>query len=355
LIVDLFAGGGGTSVGIEMALGRSPDVAVDHNAEALIVHEANHPNTRHLCGDVWHYAPNDVTGGEAVELLHASPTCTFFSKAKGGPLDRREATKVRALAWVVVRWAKEARPRVITLENVQAFEFWGPLTNEGKPCPKRRGLTFRRWVRALEADGYRVEWRQLKACDFGAPTTRERLFVVARCDGAPIIWPTPTHGTSLWQKPFRTAAQCIQWDVPCPSINGRDLKPTTLARINRGVAKFVTGAVVPFVVDNSLCRAFIAKHYGGNETPGQDLRSPLSTITTKDHHALVTVHGDPIEDIGMRALTPRELFRAQGFPDSYRIDMVNKTAQVRLVGNSVSPQVAAALIGANFSSKARAA
>lgn len=392
MIVDLFAGGGGTSVGIEMALGRSPDVAVNHNAEALIVHEANHPSTRHLCGDVWHYAPLDVTGGEAVELLHASPTCTFFSKAKSGPLDRREATKVRSLAWVVVRWAKEARPRIITLENVQAFEFWGPLTNEGKPCPKRRGLTFRRWVRALEAEGYRVEWRQLKACDFGAPTTRERLFVVARCDGAPIIWPTPTHGTSLWQKPFRTAAQCIQWDVPCLSINGRDLKATTLARINRGVAKFVTGAADPFVVDGAipwlihqgngeregqppriydieeplrtvvaggikhfLCRAFIAKHYGGNETPGQDLRAPLSTITTKDHHALVTVHGDPIEDIGMRALTPRELFRAQGFPDSYRIDMVNKTAQVRLVGNSVSPQVAAALIGANFSSKARAA
>jgi DNA (cytosine-5)-methyltransferase 1 len=391
LIVDLFAGGGGTSLGIEMALGRSPDVAINHNAEALAMHEANHPRTRHLHGDVWHYAPLDVTRGEPVELLHASPTCTFFSKAKGGPLDRREATKVRALAWVVTRWARDVRPRCITVENVERFVDWCPLTNDGRPCPKRLGLTFRRWVRSLETLGYRVEWRELRACDYGAPTTRNRLFIVARCDGEPIIWPTPTHGDLIWQRPFKTAADCIDWSVPCPSIDGRNLRPTTIARIMRGVEKFVTGAKDPFIVDGSipwlihqgngeregqlpriydvneplrtivaqgvkhfLCRAFIAKHYGGNETPGQDPRAPLSTITTRDHHSLVTVHGDPIVSIGMRALTPRELFLAQGFPDSYIIDPIvngkplSKTAQVRMVGNSVAPHVAAAIVAANI-------
>lgn len=388
LIVDLFAGGGGASLGIEWALGRSPDVAVNHSANAITMHAANHPGTHHLQGDVWDYAPREVTLGRPVELLHASPTCTHFSRAKGAPLDRREAARIRSLAWVVTRWAREVRPRVITLENVQAFEFWGPLTNEGAPCTKRRGLTFRRWVRALEREGYRVEWRNLRACDYGAPTTRERLFVVARCDGSPIVWPTPTHGSAMWEQPYRTAAECIDWTIPCPSIYGRNLSAATLARIDRGIAKFVL-CKDPFIVDSSipwlvhqgngeragqpprlydireplrtvvaggvkhaLCRAFIAKHYGGNGTPGNSLREPLSTITTIDHHALVTAHGDPIVDIGMRSLTPRELFRAQGFPDSYRIDVVGKTAQIRAVGNSVSPQVISAIVRANFAQRA---
>lgn len=388
LVVDLFAGGGGASLGMEWALGRSPDVAVDHDADAVAMHEANHPATRHLCGNVWDYAPREVTRGAPVELLHASPTCTHFSRAKGGPLDRRHATKIRSLAWVVTRWAKEARPRVITVENVQAFEFWGPLLNDGRPCPERRGLTFRRWVRALEREGYSVAWRTLRACDYGAPTTRERLFVVARRDGAQVVWPTPTHGSSMWERPYRTAAECIDWQFPCPSVYGRKLSAATMARIERGLRKFVLEAERPFVVDSSipwlvhlsngerpgqapriydarkplgtivaggvkhaLCRAFIAKHYGGNGTPGADLRQPLSTITTIDHHALVTAHGDPIVDVGMRALTPRELFRAQGFPDTYQIDMLNKTAQVRMVGNSVSPQVAAALFAANVGAR----
>jgi DNA (cytosine-5)-methyltransferase 1 len=363
LIVDLFAGGGGASLGIEWALGRSPDVAVNHDANAVAMHEANHPNTKHLRGDVWHYAPEDVTGGAAVEWLHASPTCTFFSKAKGAPLDRADASKVRSLAWVVVRWAKEAKPRLISVENVSEFEQWGPLKNDGKPCEKRRGLTFRRWVRALENEGYRVEWRELRSCDFGAPTTRKRLFILARCDGLPIRWPTPTHGpvASLWEKPYRTAAECIDWSVPCPSIynRARPLSDATMRRVQRGLQRFVLDEPNPYVtrsVKQGLCRAFIAKHYGGHGTPGTSLRQPLSTITTVDHHALVTAHGDPIVDVGMRALTPRELFRAQGFPDSYRIDAVNKTAQIRCVGNSVSPQVVEALVRANASAqRARAA
>lgn len=389
LIVDLFAGGGGASLGIEWALGRSPDVAVNHSADAVAMHAANHPGTHHLRGNVWDYAPREVTRGRPVELLHASPTCTFFSKAKGRALDRRKAAKVRSLAWVVTRWAREVQPRVITLENVEAFEFWGPLTNEGKPCPRRRGFTFRRWVRALEREGYAVEWRNLRSCDYGAPTTRERLFVVARRDGSPIVWPNPTHGTAMWEQPYRTATECIDWSIPCPSIYGRKkpLSAATMARVQRGIEKFVLGPR-PFVVDSSipwlvhlsngeregqapriydvqeplrtvvaggvkhgLCRAFIAKHYGGNGTPGNDLRDPLSTITCKDHHALVTAHGDAIVDVGMRPLTPRELFRAQGFPDSYRIEMVKPTAQVRAVGNSVSPQVIAALVRANFAQR----
>ena len=386
MIVDLFAGGGGTSVAIENAIGRSPDVAVNHSAEAVLMHRANHPNTRHLCGNVWDYAPQEIAQGRAVELLHASPTCTHFSQAKSGPLDRAAATKIRALAWVVVRWAREARPRIITVENVSAFEFWGPLTNEGRPCPKRRGLTFRRWVKALQNEGYRVEWMDLSACDFGAPTTRRRLFVVARCDGLPIAWPMPTHGRE-WLLPYRTAAECIQWEIPCPSIydRARALSTATMARVDHGLRKFVLETSDPFIVDSStpwlihlsngerpgqapriydvqeplrtvvaggikhgLCRAYIAKHYGGHGTPGADLRAPLSTITTKDHHALVTAHGHPIHDVGMRSFVPRELFRATGFPDSYKIDMLGKTAQVRMVGNAVSPPPCEALLGANW-------
>ena len=464
LIVDLFCGGGGTSQGIEMALGRSPDVAVNHDESAISMHEANHPRTRHLHGDAWHYAPRDVVGSSGVGLLWASPTCTYFSQAKGAPLDRKTATKIRALAWVVVRWAREVRPSVIAVENVEPFAKWGPLQADGRPCPRRRGTTFRKWVRALESEGYVVEWRELRACDYGAPTSRKRLFVIARCDGRPIVWPAPTHGRGL--VPYRTAAECIDWSIPAPSNFGRPkpLVEATLRRIARGVRRFVLETADPFVipvshagddrvhssreplrtitassrspfevvvpslvhvsngeregqaprvydiqrplgtvvaggVKHGLVTAFLAKHFGGHETPGQPLQVPMSTVTCRDHHALVTaradgdrrdevrafltryngqgdgqplqlplgvvttrdrfgvvtVHGRDVEiaDIGMRLLTPRELFRAQGFPDSYRIDGFSKTTQVRMVGNSVSPQMAAAIVGANCSDEGR--
>lgn len=438
LIIDLFAGGGGTSLGIEMALGRSPDAAVNHSAEALAMHEANHHATEHLRGDVWHYAPRDVARGRVVELLWASPTCTHFSKAKGGAL--RDA-KIRALAWVVVRWAREAKPRVICVENVEEFQGWGPLANDGTPCPRRKGRTFQRWIGALRGARYTVEWRELRACDYGAPTTRKRLFVIARCDGQPIVWPAPTHGPG--RLPYRSAASCIDFSLPCPSIfdRARPLAEATLRRIARGVRKFVLESAAPFIVPVShggdervhdvadpvrtitassrspfgliaptlihqsngerVGQAFLAKHYGGNESPGSDLRAPIGTITAQDHHhlvevrtggdrrehvraflakfngtstgqeaqlslgtvtaggwkhGLVTVHGEAYEiaDIGMRMLTPRELFRAQGFPDSYAIDPVvagrplSKTAQIRAVGNSVAPHVAAAIVRANL-------
>jgi len=405
LVVDLFAGAGGASLGIRDALGRDPDVAINHDPVAVSVHAANHPATRHLRGNVWAYAPRDVTQGAPVDLLHASPTCTHFSKAKGAPLDRREATKVRALAWVVNRWAHEARPRIITLENVEAFADWGPLLNDGRPCPVRKGLTFRRWVKSLRDAGYAVEWRELRACDYGAPTSRKRLFVIARCDGRPIVWPTPTHGRGLL--PYRTAAECIDWSIPCPSIFDRKkpLSEATMRRIARGLRRFVLETDRPFVVaggvKHGLVTAFLAKHFGGHEGPGQALTLPLGTVTCRDHHALVTatahgdrdrreqvrafliryngdaigqpaqlplqtittarrfglvtVHGEAYEiaDIGMRLLAPRELARAQGFPDDFVLDRgvdgepISKTAQIRLIGNSVAKHVAEAIVRAN--------
>lgn len=469
LIVDLFCGGGGTSVGIRRAIGRDPDVAVNHDEQAVAMHVANHPATRHLHGNVWSYRPRDVVGTVDVDLLWCSPTCTYFSRAKGGPLDRKAATKIRALAWVAVRWAKDVRPRVIALENVEPFRFWGPLLNDGKPCPRRRGFTFRRWVREFERLGYAVEWRELRACDYGAPTSRNRLFLIARCDGLPIVWPEPTHGRG--RLPYRTAAECIDFSLPCPSIFGRSkpLSEATLRRIARGIRKFVLETADPFVVGNiapvlmknmtnnvgqrvdaplstiltgnhhflvaptlvqqsygeregqspraldirmplgtvvaggvkhAVVAAFLAKHFGGHETPGQSLQLPLGTVTCRDHHALVmartdgdrreqvrafltqynsasigqslqlplntvttrdrfglvTVLGESFEiaDIGMRLLEPRELFNAQGFDPSYVIAPtfngrpLTKTAQVRMAGNSVAPDVAAAIVSANL-------
>lgn len=419
LVVDLFAGGGGASTGIEAALGRPVDVAINHSEIALAVHEANHPQTRHLRGDVWSYAPLDVTAGKPVDLLWASPTCTHFSRAKGGPLDRAKATKIRSLAWVVNRWARDprTRPRTILLENVEAFAGWSPLPRDGGQ-PLRNGVTFRRWVRDLERLGYRVEHRELAACDYGAPTTRNRLFVIARCDGMPIRWPAPTHGLGL--RPYRPAAECIDWTLPIPSIFGRKkpLVEATLRRIARGMDRFVLGdepflvgdrlaatliqrgygertgqaprcldirqplgTVVAGGIKHALVVAFVAKHFGGNGSPGQSLRMPLGTVTCQDHHALVVVSGFgdrraevrdlmaryssglaprslfapklEILDIGMRWLTPRELARAQGFSDDYELAVdwkgkpLGATAQVRLIGNSVSPVVAEALVRAN--------
>ena len=349
LIIDSFAGGGGASTGIEMALGRSPDIAVNHDEAALAMHEVNHPNTQHLCGDVWDVDPVGACGGRSVDLAWFSPDCKHHSKAKGGkPRD----AKIRALAWVVVRWARAVKPRVIILENVEEFQDWGPLLSNSLPDPKKIGSTFRVWLGKLKAAGYAVEMRELRACDFGAPTTRKRLFVIARCDGQPIVWPTPTHGPGRAQ-PWRTAAECIDWSLPCPSIFGRKkpLADKTLRRIARGIQKFVidnprtfivptahagdarvhsideplrtvTGSrrgdhalVAPTLVQtgygerkgqaprildlhqplgtvvgcgqkHGLVATFLAKHNGGHEATGSKLDEPMHTVTAKDHHSL---------------------------------------------------------------------
>ncbi len=213
--------GGGASTGIEAALGRDVDIAINHDPTALAVHAVNHPKTAHLTCDIWEARPLEVTRGRPVALLWASPDCTHFSVAKG---DVPRSKGIRSLAWVVVRWAKEVRPAVIMLENVQEFRGWGPLGADGKPDKSRMGETFARWKRSLERLGYVVDHRVLDASHFGAPTRRRRLFLVARCDGKPIVWPEPTHGPG--KLPFRTAAECIDWSLPCPSIlNGSGRSP----------------------------------------------------------------------------------------------------------------------------------
>lgn len=327
LVVDLFAGGGGASTGIEQALGRHVDIAVNHDRQAVSLHQANHPQTVHHVSDVFEVDPLVVTDGRPVGLLWASPDCKHFSKAKGGkPVSKR----VRGLAWVVVKWAKAVRPRVICLENVEEFQTWGPLAADGRPCPERKGSTFARWKRQLENLGYVVEHRELRACDYGAPTIRKRLFLVARCDGAPIVWPAPTHGKGL--RPYRTAAECIDWSIPCPSIfeRTRPLAEATQRRIAHGITRYVLEAAKPFIVpvthsqptarvhsiDDPLRTVTTARRgefalasptliqTGYGERPGQaprvpGLDKPLGTVVDGQKHALVAAFlakhfgGDP--------------------------------------------------------------
>ncbi|WAS56236.1 DNA cytosine methyltransferase [Burkholderia ambifaria] len=603
LIVDNFAGGGGASTGLERAFGRPVDVAINHDPEALAMHAANHPHTTHYCESVFDVDPVAITGSQPVGLVWLSPDCKHFSKAKGG---KPVSKKIRGLAWIAIRWCLKVSPRAFMLENVEEFVTWGPLieaaAGEFMPDPEKKGETFDAFIgmltKGVRADhpalveccevldlaidgpeakrlvaglGYRVEYRELRACDFGAPTIRKRLFVVGRRDGLPIVWPTQTHGDPKSAavrpgtlQPWRTAADCIDWSIPCPSIfeRKRPLKDATLRRIARGIMKFVVNSADPFIVPiahyngrdtvhpgteplrtvtahpkggslavvsptlvhvthhgsdrtapicgplatvtgahrgeqalvaatliqtgygerpgqarrvpgldkplgtivagaakHAAVTAFLAKHYGGHESPGSSLHASISTITTQDHHhlvtaqlvgcggragqsrprdiseptatltskadttvavshlvrlrgtcrdgapvdeplhtisaggthhaevraflikyyseggqwqdarepmhtiptkdriGLVTIHGEDyaIVDIGMRMLTPRELARAQGFPDSYVLDPVvngkplSKSAQVRMIGNSVCPDVATALIRANFS------
>lgn len=310
LIVDLFAGGGGASSGIEQATGRMVDIAINHDATAVALHEANHPQTRHYVSDVFEVDPRVATGGRPVGLLWASPDCTYHSKARGAKPIRSANKKRRALAWVVTRWAGTVKPDVIILENVEEFADWGPLVgpkDELRPCPKRRGKTFRAWVRSLQQQGYAVEWRELKACDFGSPTIRKRLFLIARRDGQPIVWPEPTHGPGR-AKPYRTVAECIDWSIPMCSIFAtadeakewardhgiknspiRPLADNTMARIARGVKKFVLDAAKPFLVT--------VNHGEGDDRRVHSTENPLQTITAKNSHAIAapfitTYYGD---------------------------------------------------------------
>lgn len=295
LIIDNFAGWGGVSTGIEWATGRSVDIAINHNPAAIAMHKANHPNTKHYCEDVWQVDPKEVTGGHPVALCWLSPDCTHHSKARGGkPKDKN----IRGLAWVAIRWAATVRPRVIMLENVEEIQDWGPLLKNGKPDPKQKGRTFKTFVNALKYQGYKVEWRELRACDYGAPTTRKRLFLIARCDGYPIVWPEQTHGDPNSKavltgslKPWRTAAEIINWSLPCPSIFDtakeiktkygfravRPLADNTMKRITRGMDKFIIRNTNPFIM----------QAYGGFYT-GSDINKPLPTITSIDHNWLVT-------------------------------------------------------------------
>lgn len=426
IVVDNFAGGGGASTGIEMAMGRSVDIAINHDPAAIAMHRANHPTTEHYTEDVWKVNPVEACAGRPVALAWFSPDCKHHSKAKGGkPVDKH----IRGLAWVAVKWAKAVHPRVIMLENVEEFRDWGRLDKSGRPEPRYKGETFRRFVCQLEHQGYRVEHRMLRACDYGAPTIRKRFFLIARCDGLEIRWPEPTHADpgglevqAGLKKPWVPVADVLDFAMPCPSIFAtteeiwerfgiravRPLADATLARIAEGVQRFGRhpfliqyhagsrfrgqGVDKPLqTIDASnrygLCMAFLTRfnrggngdrldrplrcitaqgqHYGlikafltsyyGNGC-NSDVSKPMPTATGHDRFGLVQVMGDTygITDIGLRMLTPRELFDAQGFPHDYIIDVdadgnpYPKSEQVARCGNAVCPQIPMELVRANL-------
>ncbi|MBS4198591.1 DNA cytosine methyltransferase [Bacillus sp. FJAT-49732] len=287
IIVDNFAGGGGASTGIEMATGLNVDIAINHDPAAIAMHKANHPDTEHYLESVWDIDPVEVVKGRKVGLCWFSPDCTHFSKAKGGKPKKKE---IRGLAWVAVRWAATVKPRVIILENVEEFKTWGPLLENGQPDPNKKGKTFNSFVKALKRQGYEVKFKELKACDYGAPTTRKRFFMIARCDGKPIVWPKATHGESDevnvqlgLKKPYRTAGEIIDWSLDCPSIftRKRPLAENTMRRIARGIQKFVLENPSPFIVRIGQTG------YGGDRLQ-YTLDQPLTTIVTKAEHCLVT-------------------------------------------------------------------
>lgn len=289
LIVDNFAGGGGASTGIELATGRLVDIAINHDPDAILMHRTNHPHTMHYQVSVWDVDPEEVCMGCPVGLAWFSPDCKHFSKAKGGkPVDKN----IRGLAWIVLRWAGTVRPRVIILENVEEFQTWGPV-RRGKPVRSKSGQTFRRFISQLEDLGYAVEWRELVAADYGAPTVRKRFFMIARCDGKPIVWPASTHAPAGSpevlagkKKAWRGAAEIIDWSLPCPSIFDnrgeikkkyglsaqRPLRPNTMRRVARGMDKFVLKEARPYLV---------VVNHGGDTFRGQGLENPLPTVTGK--------------------------------------------------------------------------
>ncbi|EAS4434014.1 DNA cytosine methyltransferase [Salmonella enterica] len=324
IIVDNFAGGGGASTGIEMAIGRSVDIAINHDENAVAMHTTNHPDTLHYCESVYEVRPKVATAGRPVALAWFSPDCRHFSKAKGAkPVEKA----IRGLAWVVLRWGLDVGPRVMKLENVEEFKTWGPLlAGEMRPDPARAGETFEAFVgmlttgipanhpaleecceflnisldsedaaRLVKGLGYVVEYRELRACDYGAPTIRKRFFMVMRRDGKPIVWPEPTHGDpksaavqSGRLAPWRTAAECIDWTIPAPSIFDRKkpLAENTLKRIARGIQRFVIDSASPFIVK---CNHTSTKT-SYDCFRGQALGEPLQTITKTHGYALAVPH-----------------------------------------------------------------
>ena len=336
LIVDNFSGGGGASTGIEMATGYSVDIAINHDPEAIKMHKANHPNTKHYCENVWAVDPVKACNGHPVGLAWFSPDCKHFSKAKGGkPKDKN----IRGLAWVACRWAGLVRPRVIMLENVEEFKTWGPLNRGHHPIKAKQGKTFEKFVQQLTDLGYEVEFRELVAADYGAPTMRKRFFMIARCDGKPIVWPEPTHAPADSDevkagllKPYVGAYTQLDFSLPCPSIFDtseeikekygiravRPLAPKTMERIARGLKKFVLDNPEPFIVPigygerkgqaprvhdiekplptivgsgkHYLCEPKLAPYLSVNRENhfGSDMREPVHTITANNQHMLMT-------------------------------------------------------------------
>jgi len=322
LIIDNFAGGGGASTGIELATGRPVDIAINHDEAAIAMHMVNHPYTKHYCESVWDVEPRKVTNGRPVAIAWFSPDCKHFSKAKGGkPVEK----DIRGLAWIAVRWAATVRPRVIILENVEEFKTWGPI-KDGQPIKAQAGRTFSSFINALQKYGYKVDYRELRACDYGAPTIRKRFFLIARCDGKPIVWPKPTHGDPASEavragklKPWRTAADIINWTLPCPSIFDtaeeiwekyglravRPLAESTLKRIAKGLQKFVFENPEPFIVDFKF------------ENSPKRSGEPLNTVTSVNGYGLVAptliqYHGEQSGKEVRGQCLKRPLFTADG-------------------------------------------
>lgn len=297
IIVDNFAGGGGASTGIELATGVSVDIAINHDPDAIRMHKTNHPHTRHYCESVWNVDPVKACKGRQVALAWFSPDCKHFSKAKGGkPKDK----SIRGLAWVALRWAALVRPRVIMLENVEEFKTWGPLNRRHRPIKKKRGQTFQKFIKQLKELGYAVEYKELIAADYGAPTKRKRFFLIARCDGKEIVWPERTHapkGSMEVQKglckEYVGAYTQIDFSLPCPSIFDtaeqikekygiravRPLSPKTMERIARGLKKFVLDNAEPFIVQ--------VNHSGSGSDYCKSMNDPLQVITSKHGFGIV--------------------------------------------------------------------
>lgn len=457
ILVDSFAGAGGASTGLEGAFGRPVDIAINHDPIALSVHRANHPHTVHYTESVFDVNPKEATKGQSVKAAWFSPDCRHFSVAKGGqPVDK----KIRGLAWVALKWAVTVKPEIIFLENVKEFQKWGPIKvsktykcevtakiiREYKPDKTRERETFNLFIKKLERAGYTVDHRVLKAHEYGVPTSRERFFMVARRDGKPVSWPKKTHASKSCVvsglKKFRTAGECIDWDIPCPSIfdRKRPLVDNTCMRIAAGIQKEILDNPKPFIVEiahyskngrprihslddpmktitsspkggafalcvpfidrafktgvaspvdeplktimsgggggkNQLVQVFLEKYLGSSDiqmikakqcaafmiqyygtSTCSSLDKPLSTVTTKDKLALINISSEDhvICDIGFRMLTPAELYKAQGFPEDYIYQLdadgkkTTKTKQVAMVGNSVPPPLAKAVVMANL-------
>ena len=349
IVVDNFAGGGGASTGIEIAIGRSVDIAINHDPAAIAMHRANHPATEHYTEDVWKVDPVEVCAGRPVALAWFSPDCKHHSKAKGG---KPVSKKIRGLAWVAVKWAKAVHPRVIMLENVEEFQDWGRLDEKNRPDPRYKGETFRRFVGQLEKLGYHVEYRLLRACDYGAPTIRKRFFLIARCDGRRIVWPEPTHAApdSLEvavgiKKPWVPVSDVLDFSLPCPSIFAsskeimeqygiravRPLSENTMRRIAKGIMKFVVNNPKPFIVsiaqtgfagdgrqysvseplrtvvskaEHCVCVPVLMRN--NENAVGSDAREPIGTITTGGHHMLIApsiIQYHSEQDVGVRGQT----------------------------------------------------
>lgn len=314
MMIDNFAGGGGTSTGMKIFLGRSPDAAINHDWGAIAMHRANHPEheCRHYCESVWDVNPSEVTRGRPVGLVWLSPDCKHFSKAKGGvPVNKN----IRGLAWVALRWIAHVRPRILMLENVEEFKTWGPLITDENgdtfPDKTQGGRTFRSFINAMRRHGYTVEWRELRASDYGINTIRNRFYLIARCDGQPIVWPMPTHGDrrSLSVRAgilpaAKQSHEIIDWSLPCKSIFGRKrpLVEKSLNRLAKGIQRFVIDDPEPFVMRGTA--PFITEHANGSSQRVMSIKEPLRTICAQvkgGHFALVQPVLRPVDESTIHA------------------------------------------------------